>query len=215
MSRDEIEARDLDVVSGTKPARGRPRNPQIEGRIHEAALVLYGRGGWLGFNVDAVARTAGVSKDAIYRRWKSREALLDDALRTRWFWIAEIDTGRIRDDLLTLASQLFGMMSGPYGDVAIQLRVDARRHPEFHGFAADYRMSIQRQARAIVRRAIARGDLPASVKPGLILDLLTGSIMNRIISTPEDRRESMLAEADEFCADIVDVVLAGSLQVLK
>jgi len=177
--------------------------------------VLYGRGGWLGFNVDAVARTAGVSKDAIYRRWKSREALLDDALRTRWFWIAEIDTGRIRDDLLTLASQLFGMMSGPYGDVAIQLRVDARRHPEFHGFAADYRMSIQRQARAIVRRAIARGDLPASVKPGLILDLLTGSIMNRIISTPEDRRESMLAEADEFCADIVDVVLAGSLQVLK
>ena len=76
-------------------------------------------------------------------------------------------------------------------------------------------MSIQRQARAIVRRAIARGDLPASVKPGLILDLLTGSIMNRIISTPEDRRESMLAEADEFCADIVDVVLAGSLQVLK
>jgi len=215
MSRDEIEARDLDVVSGTKPARGRPRNPQIEGRIHEAALVLYGRGGWLGFNVDAVARTAGVSKDAIYRRWKSREALLDDALRTRWFWIAEIDTGRIRDDLLTLASQLFGATGGPYGDVAIQLRVDARRHPEFHGFAADYRMSIQRQARAIVRRAIARGDLPASVKPGLILDLLTGSIMNRIISTPEDRRESMLAEADEFCADIVDVVLAGSLQVLK
>ena len=72
----------LEADDGPERAgRGRPRNPAIEIKIMEAALRLYGQAGWQGFNLDGVARGANVSKDALYRRWKSRESLLDATLR--------------------------------------------------------------------------------------------------------------------------------------
>jgi len=70
--------------NGPPAARGRPRDPSIERRIFESAVELYGDLGWKGFSLDAVGRGAHVSKDALYRRWRSREALLEDALRMRW-----------------------------------------------------------------------------------------------------------------------------------
>lgn len=175
----------------------------------EAALRLYGQAGWQGFNLDGVARGANVSKDALYRRWKSRESLLDATLRQRFDWIITIDTGNIRDDLLALARRTFEVFAGTYGEVALQLRSDARRFPEVHAFAAPYREMMVLQGRRIVRRALDRGELPGKAKPGLILDMLIGGIINHIVSTPEKLRENMLANSDSFVTTIVEIILQG------
>ena len=198
-----------------RPAgRGRPRDPAIEARIFDAALLLYGRQGWLGFSLDAVARGARVSKDAMYRRWKSRDTLLQDALYRRWDWVSTIDAGNVRDDLLALGARTFDTFAGPYGDVALQLRADARHFAEVRAFADPYRELMVRHGRAIVRRAIRRGDLPPAANPGLIMDLLVGSITNHVISTPRRLHETMIAGGPVFVATMVELVLAGVYQTL-
>jgi AcrR family transcriptional regulator len=195
--------------SGEAGRRGRPRDPRIEQRVLDASLDLYSRVGWLGFNLDAVAKGARVSKDALYRRWRTREALIGDALRMRWNWVAEIDTGTILGDLHALSTRVFQTYAGPYGEVALQLRADSRRFVEVQAFADPYRERMVHHARAIVRRAIERGDLPSDTRPGLILDLLIGGIVNHIVFTPARLKEQMLAEAEAFVIGIVDIVLRG------
>ncbi|MDO7841761.1 TetR/AcrR family transcriptional regulator [Sphingomonas immobilis] len=179
----------------------------------DAALVLYGRQGWLGFSLDGVARGARVSKDALYRRWKTREALLQDALHQRWDWVATINEGNVRSDLLELGARTFDTFAGPYGEVALQLRADARRFSEVRSFAEPYRELMVHQGRGIVRLAIQRGDLPSFANPGIIMDLLVGGIINHIISTPRRLRDAMLAGGPVFVRTMVDLVLAGVQQI--
>ncbi len=198
-----------DIGEARPSGRGRPRDPQIEARIFDAALDLYGRQGWLGFSLDSVARGARVSKDAMYRRWKTREALLHDALHQRWDWVATIDEGNVRSDLLLLATRTFDTFAGPYGEVALQLRADARRFSEVRAFAEPYRELMVHQGRGIVRLAIQRGDLPQAANPGMIMDLLVGGIINHIISTPRRLRDAMLEDRPHFVRRMVDLVLAG------
>src|SRR5690348_5873402 len=62
---------------------GRPRDPQVDRRIAEAALGLFGDAGWAGFAMESVARRAGVGKASVYLRWSSKEALLTDAVTMR------------------------------------------------------------------------------------------------------------------------------------
>jgi AcrR family transcriptional regulator len=197
-------------IGDTPPApRGRPRDPQIETRIFDAALTLYSRQGWLGFSLDGVARGARVSKDAMYRRWKTREALMQDALHQRWDWVATIDEGDVRRDLLELGARTFDTFAGPYGEVALQLRADARRFSEVRAFAEPYRELMVHQGRGIVRLAIQRGDLPPAANPGMIMDLLVGSIINHIVSTPRRLREAMIEDGPHFVRTVIDLVLAG------
>ena len=55
---------------GVRP--GRRRDPELDERVLEAALTVYARQGWAGFNFDAVAREAGCGRPALYRRWQSK-----------------------------------------------------------------------------------------------------------------------------------------------
>ena len=189
--------------------RGRPRNPNIETRVYDAALRLYGDHGWPGFNFDGVVKLAGVGKDALYRRWHGRGALLNEALHQRWAWLENIDEGSIRADLIALGRMTLELFAGDYGDVALQLRADAHRFPEVLAFAEPYRESTTRLGRNIIRRAIDRGDLPHQSNPGLILDLLIGGVITHIISTPGRLKTQMMEQADLFVRQSVDIIMGG------
>jgi len=65
----------------TSLTAGRPRDPMLEERVQEAACRLYGRVGWAGFSIDAVARESRVGKSSIYLRWPNNTALLIDTLQ--------------------------------------------------------------------------------------------------------------------------------------
>src|SRR3569623_771660 len=68
------------AMSTTPSAPGRPRDPEVDRRIAEAALDVFGDAGWAGFAMEAVAKRAGVGKASLYLRWSNMEALLTDAL---------------------------------------------------------------------------------------------------------------------------------------
>ena len=56
--------------------RGRPRDPAVDQAILDAAKSVLACKGFTGASMDEIARQAGVGKDTLYRRWKSKEDLV-------------------------------------------------------------------------------------------------------------------------------------------
>lgn len=190
-------------------SRGRPRDPKLEDRVFDAAAILYSNGGWATFNFDAVARMAGVGKAALYRRWGTRAELLRATLETRWYQLTDIDTGNVRGDLIALARMFFRQETGPYSGMGGHFRSDAQKVLEVLPIASPQQEKLIREARTIVRHAIDRGELPDTVDPNLILDLICGAIYIHVGATPERLRGTMISRAENYIDSLVDVVMRG------
>lgn len=66
-----------DTTTSTTPrGRGRPRDPAIDEAILDAARSVIAARGYTGASMEEIARTAGVGKDTLYRRWDSKQALV-------------------------------------------------------------------------------------------------------------------------------------------
>lgn len=188
-------------------AAGRPRDPQIDRRIIDAATKLFGRVGWAGFTFEAVAREAGVGKPSIYLRWPTKEQLLNGALQHGIANIDDVDTGHIRSDLTALASQLLKLYLGPGRRAVERMKVEA---PDIPGVAERWeslRDSQVRAARAMVRRAVERGELPSATSATLLLDTFFGAVSMHAQSTPPRLRRRVSAGADDYAHGLVDFLL--------
>lgn len=87
--------------------RGRPRSKAVERAILEAVLMLLEDGVPLAeLSVESIARTAGVGKAAIYRRWSDKEDLFVDVIRAAEPAERELPGTSMRDDLVVLLESL-------------------------------------------------------------------------------------------------------------
>ncbi|WP_337185223.1 TetR/AcrR family transcriptional regulator [Phenylobacterium sp.] len=177
--------------------------------MFDAAIALYAETGWAGFSFEALARRSGVGKAGLYRRWDSRQDLLRQTLEARWLAPARIDTGALRGDLVALARQIFAVRTSAYGGAHLWMAIDGELNPEVRAATAPYAEATIRQGRAIVRRAIVRGEIAPTVNPGLLMDMLVGAVSNHIATTPRRLRAAMMGKMDAFTADLVDAVLKG------
>src|SRR3954449_6012655 len=92
---------------------GRPREARADRAIITAALELMAEHGVQALRVDDVARHAGVGKATIYRRYRSKDQLVTDAVGALVNQEIEIpDSGSTRDDLLVLMREAVGLYSG-------------------------------------------------------------------------------------------------------
>jgi AcrR family transcriptional regulator len=194
-----------DGATQTAP-RGRPRSQQAQQAVLDAAADLLLANGLSAVSMDAVAQRAGVSKATIYRWWPSKETLALDALYTEWAAARPHprDTGSLRGDLLSLLrpwARLAG--SRPYGRVIAALVTEAQTDPVF---AAEYRHRLveprRDQARAVFRRAIQRGEIPAHTNIEVAIDLLYGPLYHRLLHGHAPLN-------DRFTRDVVEMALHG------
>lgn len=190
---------------------GRPRDPELEQRAHQAARTVYAERGWSGFTLDEVARRSGIGKGSLYLRWPSKEALLVDAVRSRIRFIAGIDTGELRADLIEFATSWLAHESTDDGSLARQLSADAHRVPKLADtLAGDPYPEHLRATRAIIRRGIERGELPPQTSVALVADLIAGAVSNHVTATPPHLRERAKAESAAYIAALVDTIIAGA-----
>ncbi|MDA0635887.1 TetR/AcrR family transcriptional regulator [Nonomuraea sp. MCN248] len=192
-------------------ARGRPPDPDLETRVHAAALELYGEVGWAGFSFDALARRAHVGKATLYGKWGSKEKLIVAALATGLpRHPEERAAGPLREDLLRMAGEILDSYLEPRGLVYLRAQIEARVYPELFGHALE---SFQREririGRAVVVGAIDRGELPAGTSPALVLDAVSGILTNRFLSTPIGQMPALAARRDVLVEEIVDFVLSA------
>jgi AcrR family transcriptional regulator len=194
-------------VNGTRLAPGRPRDPQVDRRIAQAALDLFADAGWAGFSMEAVARRAGVGKASLYLRWTTKEALLADAVTWRLGRVADVDTGTLRGDLVELATQVLDIYAGDTGRAAMRLTLEAASIPGMAEHGAAMRQAQARAAKAIVRRGIRRGEAAPGTSAALLLNTLTGGAMMLALSTPEERRADLARNTGARARRLVDFLL--------
>lgn len=194
-------------MSPAQVTPGRPRDPGVDRRIAQAALDQFADAGWAGFAMEAVARRAGVGKASLYLRWTSKEALLTDAVALRLARVSDVDTGTARGDLVELATQMLDIYAGDTGRAAMRLALEAGGIPGVAEHYEEMRRSQTRAARAIVRRGIDRGELPASTSVTLLLDTLVGGAMMHAISTPAGKRAELARNSGSQAARLVDFLL--------
>ena len=181
-------------------AQTRRRGAELERAILDAAWEQLIAEGYEHFTIDAIAARARTSKPVLYRRWKTRDDLLRDAVRHQGAASlpAVPDTGTLRGDLLALlatanttrnpmAALVSSMLGGYYnqaGPTPAELR---------EAFLSQ-RGSVVEQ---VVNRAVERGEVdPARLTP-------------RIIALPFDlfRHEAMMTlklVPDHVLRQIVD-----------
>jgi AcrR family transcriptional regulator len=183
---------------------GRPRDARADEAILDAALEVLAEVGPAGFTVDEVAARAGCGKATIYRRWRSRGALLLDTGHHRLgLHVVDPDTGSVRDDLVEMLSELARKMRDTLaGKVMPAVVAEAAVNPEMREVLADFVRDRRRPAFAAVCRGMARGELPEGTDVDLILDLLGGLVYFRVLlaDNPPD---------DAVVTTVVDTVLAG------
>ena len=192
-------------------APGRPRDPEVDRRIGDAAVELFGRAGWAGFSLEAVARAAGVGKASIYLRWESKERLLTEVLGTRMLDIADVDSGTLRGDLVELARQLLDLYRGPNRQAALRMAVEAPMIPGVDRRWDALRESQVLTARAMVRRGIRRGEVPPDTSVTLLLDTLCGGVVMHVSSVPEHLQQRLAADLDGYAERLVEFLLRAVL----
>jgi AcrR family transcriptional regulator len=190
---------------------GRPRDPAVDARILRAAIEVFGDEGWARFNIDAVARRAGVGKASVYLRWPNKEALLATALAGQLTAVTDINTGSVRDDLIRMATQLMDSYLGEAGPARIRLLVQAESVPGVRERIAEIQRAQVLAARAIVRRGIARGELRTGTSVTHLLDAVCGGVLSHVLATPPHLRRPMTEGARRYVAEFVDFVLSAAV----
>jgi AcrR family transcriptional regulator len=194
------------TVSEAAPQRGRPRSEKARLAVLGAAADLLLENGLAAVSMDAVAARAGVSKATIYRWWPTKETLALDALYHEWDVPPARDTGSLRGDLLSLLRPWVRLAGRrPYGRAIAALITAAQADPEFaRTYRARFVEPRREQVRVILRRAIERGEIPASTKIEVALDLLYGPVYHRLLHGHAPLN-------DRFVRDVVDTALGGIL----
>ncbi len=114
------------------------------------------------------------------------------------------NTGSLRADLLALLRPwIRRVRARPYGRVVAELIVEAQTDPEFASVYHTRFVEPRREpARALLRRAIDRGELPPNTNVELALDLLYGPLYHRLLHGHAPLN-------DRFAQNVVDAVLAN------
>lgn len=89
------------------PNRGRPRSEAVEHAIIEGVMKLLEEGVPLAdISIERLARTVGVGKATIYRRWSGKDELFVDVMRAAEPQDPELPGVSMRDDLVVLLESL-------------------------------------------------------------------------------------------------------------
>jgi AcrR family transcriptional regulator len=156
----------------------RPRNPQIDADVIKATSAALRDTGYSRLTLEDVARRAGTTKPAIYRRWGTRQALSLAALGQALGALDAPDTGCTLCDLDESLKTFMAAFRRIPPDVVGPLFADCAGDPELRDAFMTTLFDPPRAAVAeTLDRAFARGDLREEVDRELVLDLL-GSLVH-------------------------------------
>jgi AcrR family transcriptional regulator len=163
--------------------RGRPRDNALDTAINDATESALLSDGYAAVNIDRVAKLAGTTRAAIYRRAKTRGELVVALLVTRFGSDPAPDSGELRRDLVLLQQLQRDFFSHPVikaglAGVLGDLTTDDNLGAVFYEqFIAPRRRSVA----AMLARAVTRGEIAPVAQPAIVSDLLTGPLVLRAV----------------------------------
>ncbi|MDB5613169.1 MAG: TetR/AcrR family transcriptional regulator [Devosia sp.] len=181
--------------------------PGVTDALTRALFEEWGEFGYVGLSLERVAQRAGVGKAALYRRWPSKRAMVADRLEVVGIDLAPlIDTGTLAGDITAVLLQLRRVLRHRLvRRILPDLHAEMQRNRDLaHDVRGRLQIERRRRAAMVLERAIARGDLPATVDTKLFNDAVGGLLYWRLIITRE--------RADRSYIDgLVTFIIAGLL----
>jgi AcrR family transcriptional regulator len=173
----------------TRPG-GRKRNPHTEGAAIDAVLDLVSAGATLsGLSLVTIAEHVGVSRNSLYRRWKTKDELYLDVLDAINKPLPKPDAPTVRDNLAAqLAILIERTLDKRAGSMLRALLAEATTFPELH---RRYFEEVVTPRRKVMYRLIERGIAAGEIRPGtdveFVNEILVGPVLARMGSgTTED-----------------------------
>lgn len=157
------------------------KRPQITDALARTFFEEWARVGYSALSLDAVARKAGVGKAALYRRWRSKADMAADLVRqlsaTAIALIDPGDQGSLEADLYAALLAGRRILRHPLvRRIMPDLYTALPREPALAAAMRPGEMVREKKVRALIDRAIARGELPADVDRRAATDLLIGPL---------------------------------------
>ena len=162
------------VSDAPPPPRPRPggRSARVVHDVLEATLEVMAERGYRGLSIEEVASRAGVNKSTVYRRWPTKPDLVRDALLRMSQSDPSPDSGSLRDDLLEFFGHRLARMSTPRGRSVASVVLLEGQDPELASVLTALKHERPSIPTAMIDRAIARGELPASIDRVLLTEAL-------------------------------------------
>ena len=186
----------------------RRRGAALEDAIVQAAYDELSEVGYASFTVEGVAARAKTGKASIYRRWRTKQLLVLDALLEQLPTPADCgivpeipDDVSTADALRNVARAMAGVMLSPAGQAMRAIKCEALVDPELAN-VIDTRFQAPRRAAllGLLERGVARGEVrPEAVTP-LVADVLPAVVTHRIVFQGESL-------TDQVLMDVMDQVM--------
>ncbi len=171
---------------------GRPRDLRIDDAVLRATVELLGKSGYADLSVDAIARRAGTSKPAIYRRWPSKAHLVHEAA----FPINEAtelpDTGSLAGDVREMVRRSAGVLTTPAARAALPgIVAEVATDPTLHAKLLERFGDIL--ASGLTDRlddARARGEVRPDVTAADLVEAIAGITLMALITRSQELNDA-------------------------
>ncbi len=160
---------------------GRPRDPDVDRKVIEATLELLVSHGYAGLRIDEIAKTSGVAKTTIYRRWTCLPLLVLDAVEAALGLRNPPDTGDPVADLQAILVMVHeSLVTNRVGWNLPQIGIDLLHQPEL---ADEYRrrfiFPLRSHAIALINDGAERGLFRPVADAEDLVDAIAGTFMYR------------------------------------
>ncbi len=190
--------------AGRHRRQGSRRDPAIDEAVLAATRTLLVERGYSATTIDLIAATAGVSRPAVYRRWKSKAQLVHEAV------FPDLGPQPPEDDFIAEITRLCTGAIRMYGDPAVReaipgLMVDLRSDRGLRRVISDRLEAAARsQLAAKVGDAAAAGVARGGISADILMDTIAGGAWYAVCVRH-------VTNTDRAATELTDLVLHGVL----
>jgi AcrR family transcriptional regulator len=155
---------------------GRPRDPRIDDAVLRGTVELIGETGYADLTVDAIARRAGTSKPAIYRRWPGKAHVVHEAVFPIGDDTALPDTGSLAGDVREMVRRTVAVLTTPAARAALPGLVgEMAADPTLHAALLErFSGILSRSLAERLNDAVARGEVRPEVTAADLVEAIAG-----------------------------------------
>jgi AcrR family transcriptional regulator len=173
---------------------GRPRNPALDRAILAAAGRQLGELGYARMSLESVAAAAGTTTPSLRRRYRNKAELAAAVISSLRVEEPPAGASTPRAHALAILENFHSNLRAvPALAILGSLLAEEERHPELLHL---FKTRIVEPRRALLRRALAAGDLPDSADLDALTSMLIGSFYGRYVTIagiPDDWPDRVLS----------------------
>jgi AcrR family transcriptional regulator len=165
--------------------RGRPRSEEARQAILRAARALLEEGGIPAVTMEGIAARAGVGKPTIYRSWPNAHAVAmaamlegSDEPRAAAVRRGRSALGELRAQLRKMADVFASRMGR---NVTLMLAAAQENTELSKAFRNHFIVARREEGRALLKRAVAEGELRSDIDYEVALDMIYGPVFFRLL----------------------------------